>query len=443
VLLGDAAHTAHFSIGSGTRLALDDAIALAKAFLAHPGDLRAAFATYEGERQPIVERFQDAASDSSRYFESVSRYVGFTPEQFAFNLLTRSGRITHLELTRRDPALVNRVDRWFAADGRLTVRPPSLVPLRLGTGTAVPNRVVLASPEGDDLAAAAGLGAGMVVSGPVAPSPEGRVTPETPGLWSDDQQARWRTWARAVHDAGALLGLRLTHAGRRGATRPRHRGADRPLPRGWPLLAASACPYRPGARTPRAVDGVAIEALGRAYAAAAARAAAADIDALILDMSDGYLLAGFLSPLANQRSDRYGGDLGGRARFPLAVMAAVRRAWPEDRALGVRLVADDLAPGGLTPDDGVTLAAWLKDAGADFVGVAAGHSVGGEAWAPSYRRLYGVGLADRIRNESGLPVIVSGHITRLDDVDTIVAAGRADLCVLDPRLYRPDPGGIR
>src|SRR5207248_4871144 len=247
VLVGDAAHTAHVSIGSGTRLALDDAIALAKAFVAEPHDREAALAAYEGERQPVVERFQEVATDSARYFESVSRYLGFAPEPFAFNLLTRSGRIGHLNLTARDPVLVNRVDRRFAGAGpdRVVVPAPLLTPLRLSADCTVANRVVVASATLDGavdgqpgeahavaLEAAAALGAGLVVTEEVAPTPEGRVTSGSPGLWDDDHTEAWAKVAARVHEAGARLAMRRTHAGRRGATRPRARGLDRPLPVG-------------------------------------------------------------------------------------------------------------------------------------------------------------------------------------------------------------------
>ncbi|HEV7863756.1 MAG TPA: FAD-dependent monooxygenase, partial [Acidimicrobiia bacterium] len=333
VLVGDAAHTAHFSIGSGTRLALDDAIALAKAFVAEPHDRDAALAAYEADRQPIVERFQEVATDSARYFESVSRYLGFAPEPFAFNLLTRSGRIGHGNLTARDPVLVNRVDRRFSAAGtaRIVVPPPMLTSLRLSPGCELPNRVVVAGGTLDAaedghpgeahasaLEGAAATGAGLVVTEEVAPAPDGRVTSGSPGLWDDDQAEAWAKVAARVREAGAHLALRLTHAGRRGATQPRRRGVDRSLPTGgWRLRAPSALPYTTRSRRPEAMDATALEAVRAAYGAAAARAADAGIDVLLLDMADGYLLASFLSPLANQREDAYGTDPAG---YPLEVL---------------------------------------------------------------------------------------------------------------------------
>ncbi|HEV8626913.1 MAG TPA: FAD-dependent monooxygenase [Acidimicrobiia bacterium] len=443
VLVGDAAHTAHFSIGSGTRLALDDSIALAKAFVASPSDRAAALAAYEGERQPVVERFQEVATDSAHYFESVSRYLGFAPEPFVFNLLTRSGRIGHNNLTARDPVLVNRVDRRFHGDPtrRIVVPPPLLTPLRLSAACELPNRVVVASGTidvaVDGLAAdahlaalegAAATGAGLVVTEEVAPSPHGRVTSGSPGLWSDEHTEAWAKVAAAVHETGARLALRLTDAGRRGATLPRGRGLDRRLPSGgWTIWAPAALPYSPRSRRPEAMGAHAQDIVLVAHAEATTRAAEAGVDVLLLDMSDGYLLAEFLSPLSNPDDDD-------RSDFPLKVLDAVRAAWPADRPLAVRLVADDRFPGGLTAADGVVLARRLAGAGVDLIDVTAGHTVP-EA-AADYRRLFNAGLADRIRNEAGIAVIAGGHITRLDEVNTLLAAGRADLCRLDPSAYR-------
>jgi anthraniloyl-CoA monooxygenase len=450
VLVGDSAHTAHFSIGSGTRLALDDSIALAKAFVASPGDHAAALAAYEGDRQPIVERFQEVATDSAGYFESVSRYLGFAPEPFAFNLLTRSGRIGHGNLTARDPVLVNRVDRRFhgAVSGRIVVPPPVLTPLRLSAACELANRVVVASPTLDAavdglvveahaaaLAAAAVTGAGLVVTEEVAPSAEGRVTSGSPGLWTDDQAEGWAKVTAGVHEAGARLALRLTHAGRRGATLPRDRGLDRPLPAGgWRLWAPAALPYSARSRRPQAMDDTARETVLEGFRAAARRAAEAGVDVLLLDMADGYLLASYLSPLSSPALESGSDDPLARARYPLSVLAAVREAWPEDRPLAVRLVADDRVDGGITAGDGVLIARRLADAGADLIDVTAGHTVPD---APAnYRRLFNAALADRIRNEAGVAVVAGGHITQLDEINTLLAAGRADLCRLDPSRYR-------
>ncbi len=474
VLLGDAAHTAHFTIGSGTKLAMEDAISLAGAFLRYPADLEAALTHYELERQPVVERFQEVARESAAYFESVSRYARFEPIQFAFNLLTRSGRITHLELEKRDPQFVAAVDRWFARTARhgedaghggqrygvaadgvaahgvaapLLAPPPLFAPLTLRS-LALPNRVVLSPVSQDDaadgvpgqtheraLAQAAADGAGLVLTEAVAVSTEGRITPGTPGLYSDPQAV---AWSRAVRHTrrrgGAALGVRLTHAGRRGATRPRGSGVDRPLKQGgWPLLAPSALAYSQRGQAPRAMS---LQDMGRvraAFGSAAARAAGAGFDLVVLDMARGYLLGSFLSPLSNRREDGYGGELEGRLRFPLEVLDAVRDAWPGDRPVAVTLQATDWAPRGLGLGDAVAVARALLDHGCDLVELAAGWTV---PWhRPEYGQLYLVPASDRVRNEAGVPTIAAGNLTTADEVNTVLAAGRADLCLLDPRLY--------
>jgi anthraniloyl-CoA monooxygenase len=460
VLLGDSAHTAHFTIGSGTKLAMEDSISLATAFLRYPRDLEAALTWYELDRQPVVERFQEAARESATYFESVARYGGFEPIQFAFNLLTRSGRITHLELEKRDPRFVASVDRWFAraakvriapaagqARGPLLAPPPLFAPFAVG-GLELRNRVVLSPPSEDDavdgrpgargrseLERAVAAGAGLVLTEHVAVSSAGRITPGTPGLYDDEQAAAWRAVVERARSAGnARIGIRLSHAGRRGSTRPRRSGIDRPLPTGgWPLLAPSAIPYIPGGPVPREPAEAELRQVAEAFAAAAARAATAGFDLLALDAAHGYLLASFLSPLTNRREDAYGGSSERRLRFPLEVVDAVRAAWPSDRPLAVTLHADDCTPRGLQLDDAVQIAARLREHGCDLVEVASGWTV--PADRPDYRRFYLVPASDRVRNEAGVATIAGGNLTTADDVSTILAAGRADLCLLDPRLY--------
>ncbi|MGH9024083.1 MAG: FAD-dependent monooxygenase, partial [Acidimicrobiia bacterium] len=455
VLVGDAAHTAHFSIGSGTRLAMDDAIALVKATIAHPTDLESALRAYEAARIPVVERFQAAAAESARYFESVERTLSLPLEQFAFHLLSRSGRLGRLELERRDAVFVNRVDRSVAGrPERLVTVPPFLVPLALSAGCTLRNRVVLAPSAPDDaldgvpgdshrraLVSSAVLGAGLVVSEPVAVAPAARVTSGSAGIWNDAQARAWADLVEAVHHRGGALALRISHAGRRGATYPRHRGLDRPLRVGaWPLLAPSPLPYTSRSQVPQEMEQAALTEVASAFRAAAARGAAAGFDLLILDVADGYLLASFLSPLTNHRRDAYGGDLAGRARFPLEVFAAVRSVWPTERPLVVRLAVDDRAPGGLIADDGVDVARRLRQAGCEIVEATAGHTVPGETGGSDYRRLFNAELAGRVRDEVGPSVIVAGRITLLDDVNTLIAAGRADLCTLDPAVLEPPEG---
>ena len=452
VLLGDAAHTAHFSIGSGTKLAMEDAIALAQAVDEHP-DLPTALAQYEKERRPVVERFQDAAQDSLEYFENIPRYTHLEPLQFAFYLLTRSGRITYDSLRLRDAEFVAGVDRWFArgpAAGEgpgplLVAPPPALTAIRLRAVELV-NRVVvapvLAAPAadgepGEDVAAElsswAASGAGLVLTPPLAVTPEGRATPADPGLYRPEHAAAWSRVVKAARDAGpALVGARLGHAGPRGATRPRREGVDLPLRAGgWPLLAASARPYAPGAAVPAAATPADLDAVIGAFARAAEAADDAGFDLLVVDAADGYLLSSFVSPLTNRRDDGYGGPLEHRLRFPLEVVTAVRAAWGEDRPLAVRLTASDLADGGTTVPDAVAAARAFAAAGCDLVEVRAGHTT------PRARPAYGpghlVGYADQIRNEARVGVLVGGGLITLGDVNTVLAAGRADLAVLDPR----------
>jgi anthraniloyl-CoA monooxygenase len=501
VLLGDSAHTAHFTIGSGTKLAMEDSISLATAFLRYPNDLEAALTWYELDRQPVVERFQEAARESATYFESVARYGGFEPIQFAFNLLTRSGRITHLELEKRDPRFVASVDRWFARTAKVRTTPTKIrtTPTGLGTpaqdhavaaaagtpaqdhavataagdptkgvgdvrgpllappplfapftagGLELPNRVVLSPPSEDDavegrlggrsrgeLERAVAAGAGLVLTEHVAVTADGRITPGTPGLYDDEQAAAWRAVVERARSGGnARIGIRLSHAGRRGSTRPRRSGIDRPLRTGgWPLIAPSAISYLAGGPVPRELTEPELREVAEAFAAAAARAATAGFDLLALDAAHGYLLASFLSPLTNRRQDAYGGSAERRLRFPLEVVDAIRAAWPSDRPVAVTLQADDCTPRGLQLDDAVGIAARLREHGCDLVEVASGWTI--PADRPDYRRYYLVPASDRIRNEAGVATIAGGNLTTADDVSTILAAGRADLCLLDPRLY--------
>jgi anthraniloyl-CoA monooxygenase len=452
VLVGDAAHTAHFTIGSGTKLAMEDSIALAEALQRHPDDVERALTDYEMERQPLVDRFQEAASESARYFEGVSRYANFAPVQFAFNLLTRSGRITHLELQRRDPELVARVDGWFAAHARevgapggpptLVAPPPMFSPFALKAVT-VPNRVALEPPaldaadEGspgqvhaDQLAAAVSSGAGLVVTEMVAVSPDGRITPGSAGLWREEHAAEWAEILGGIRRHGqAVVAIRLGHAGRRGSTRPRREGVDRPLRTGdWALMSASPIPYGPRSPVPREMSRADMEDVRERFRRSARMAAEAGFDLLELDCSHGYLPAGFISPLSNRRTDEYGGSLGNRMRFPLELLAAVRAAWPEDRPLSVSLSVTDWARGGVDADEGVAAARMLKDGGSELLHVRAGQSA---IWgAPVYGRMFLAAYSDKVRNEAGIPTLVGGNITTRDEINTMVAAGRADLCVL-------------
>jgi anthraniloyl-CoA monooxygenase len=457
VLLGDAVHTAHFSIGSGTKLAMEDAVALASAFARHPDAPGQALVEYEMERQPVVERFQQAARVSARYFERVGRYSGLHPMQFGFNLLTRSGRISHANLMLRDPDFVRQLDAWFRTDARhangdgrpVVAPPPMFAPLRLD-GLDVGNRLVGApvgeaaaddgrpgEADAERLVQAASGGCGLVLSGLVAVSPHGRTTPRCPTLHTDEHVRAWSEIAQRVHDAGARLALQLGHAGRRGATRPRERGADIPLRRGgWPLLAASPIRYAANSSTPREMTGGDMEHVRGEFAAAAARAAAAGVDVLLLHLGHAYLLHGFISPLANRREDEYGGPLENRLRFPLSVVDAVYRTWGPDRLLGASVSATDWARGGSDEDEAVEVARRLAEHGVGLLHVVAGQAV------PETRAEYGPGFltafSDRLRTDVGLPTLVGGYLTTADEVNTALGAGRADLCIFDtPRLGVP------
>jgi anthraniloyl-CoA monooxygenase len=460
VLVGDAAHTAHFSIGSGTKLAMEDAIALANAFVREPAAIERALTEYEMERQPVVERFQVAARTSARYFEDVSRYADFHPLQFAFNLLTRSGRIGYTNLTLRDPHFVRQLDSWFtsAADGpnargsHLAIAPPPVfAPLRLPT-LELRNRVVhapigeSATPDGRPsradgarLAEAALGGAGLVLTGFVAVAPDARTTPRCRTLHGDEQTSAWASIVDQVHDAGAKLAVRIGHAGRRGATRPREDGVDIPLATGgWPLVSASPIPYTARSTVPSAMDAGDMERVRDDFAAAAGRAADAGFDVCELDFAHGHLLHAFVSPLANTRDDAWGGDLDGRLKFPLEVFDAVRERWPRDRLLAVALSATDWARGGSDVDEAVQIAARLRERGCELLHVVAGQVVPNAR--PEYGRGFLTPFSDRLRSEADIATLVGGYVTTLDEGNTVVGAGRADLCLIDTSDVRQPTG---
>ncbi|MFD6115361.1 bifunctional salicylyl-CoA 5-hydroxylase/oxidoreductase [Streptomyces yangpuensis] len=449
-LVGDAAHTAHFSIGSGTKLAVEDALALAEALDATDGDVPAALTAYEAARRPAVASTQRAAAASSRWFEDLAGYLDQPARQFAFNLLTRSRRVTHDNLRLRDERFTRAVEHDFGCPDETT--PPMFTPLTL-RGLTLRNRVVVSPMDmysaqdgmpGDfhlvHLGARALGGAALVMTEMVCVSPEGRITPGCTGLYTQEQADAWRRITDFVHTSapGTALGVQLGHSGRKGSTRLMWEGMDDPLPEGnWPLVAASALPYRPGVSAlPRALDPADLTVLRSDFAAAAVRAADSGFDLLELHCAHGYLLSGFLSPLTNHRTDAYGGSLENRLRFPLEVFDAVRAVWPEDRPMTVRLSATDWAPGGTTPEEAVEIAAAFAAHGADAIDVSTGQVVADEA--PEYGRSYQTPYADRIRSALGVPVIAVGAISSWDDVNSLLLAGRADLCALGrPHLYDP------
>lgn len=449
VLLGDAAHTAHFSIGSGTKLAMEDAIALASAL--EQRDLETALNAYELERKAVVEVFQRAAEESQVYFETLKRYLGLEPMQFAFQLLTRSGRITYDDLRLRDARFGDAVDRWCMqkaiGTNVIIAPPPMFAPMKLRALT-IPTRIVLsqrtsqeASVRRDDACGRPempqvrweALGSvGLLMSELVAVSAGGRITPDCPGLYEAAHVSAWAQVVESVHaHSTAKIAIQLGHAGRRGSTRPGAAGLDRPLREGnWPLLAASPLPYTPQSQVPRQMDRADMEQVRNDFVRAARMAQEAGFDMLQLHFAHGYLLASFLSPLTNLRCDEYGGDLEQRMRFPLEVFDAVRAAWPQDKPISVALSVTDCVKGGFDLEDAVTVARKLKEHGCDMIGVLAGQTTLDAE--PAYGRGFLTAFSDQVRNEAAIPTLVGGYLTTSDEINTILAAGRADLCIMEP-----------
>ncbi|MGA6157477.1 bifunctional salicylyl-CoA 5-hydroxylase/oxidoreductase [Stenotrophomonas sp. NPDC087984] len=454
VLIGDAAHTAHFSIGSGTKLAMEDALALAACLHEHP-DAERALMAYESERRPVVESTQRAAQGSLEWFENIGMYAHQEPTQFCFNLLTRSRRITYDNLRTRDPAFADQVDAAFAtAQGLGTVAPAMFQPYRLGR-LELKNRVVVSPMDmysavdgvpGDfhlvHLGSKAMGGAGLVMTEMVCVSPEGRITPGCTGLWNGEQRDSWRRIVSYVHERStARIGLQLGHSGRKGSTRLMWEGMDEPLPEGnWETVGPSALPYGPGCAVPREVTRAEMDRIAEDFVAAARRGAEAGFDLLELHCAHGYLLSSFLSPVANHRTDAYGGPLENRLRFPLEVFDAVREAWPAERPMIVRISATDWVPDGNTEHDAVEIARAFIAHGADAIDVSSGQVTKDER--PAFGRSYQTPFADRIRHEvaaaTGTAVIAVGAIASYDDVNSLLLAGRADLCAVGrTHLYDP------
>ncbi len=482
VLMGDAAHTAHFSIGSGTKLALEDAIDLANEFSVSADEfptgaaIDAVLQHYEARRSVEVLKIQNAARNSTEWFENVDRYTGMEVEQFAYSLLTRSQRISHENLRLRDAAWLEGYEAWLAgarpaagppqggaappggsATGEAVKRgghgvaiPPMLTPFTLG-GLTLKNRIVvspMATYSAVDgvpqdfhlvhLGARALGGAALVMVEMTSPTPEGRITPACTGLWNDTQQAAFTRIVQFVHgSSNAKIGLQLGHSGPKGSTRVGWEGTDEPLEQGnWPLVAASPLAYGAQNQTPAAMTRADMDAMTAAFVASAQRALACGFDWLELHCAHGYLLASFISPLTNQRSDDYGGTLAHRCRYPLEVFRAVRTVWPQGKPLAVRISAHDWAPGGTTPDDAVAMARLFQQAGADLIDVSSGQTT--RAAQPVYGRMYQTPFADRIRNEVGIATMAVGAITEADQANSIIAAGRADLCAI-ARPHLADP----
>ena len=482
VLIGDAVHTAHFSVGSGTRMAMMDAIALRNALAAvdeagsppadstaegsapdaEPTSILGALAAYEAERRPLVESLQRAAQASLEWFEDTERYGHLEPTQFAFTLLTRSLRITHEDLRLRDPEFTREVDVWVAEraaaqSGRpLTSAPPDpappmFTPFKLRE-LVLPNRVVVSpmcqycaadGTVGDwhlqHLGSRAVGGAGLVCAEMTDVSTEARISPGCAGLYKPEHVGAWRRIVDFIHDnSAAKVSIQLGHAGRKGATKLMWEGDNEPLDEGaWELMSASPIPYYPAAsQTPREMTREDMDRALTEYIRATGYALEAGFDLLEIHMAHGYLLASFLSPLTNERDDEYGGSIENRLRFPLEVFDACRAAWPDEKPMSVRVSAVDWAPGGMQPEDTVEVARALKAHDCDIVDVSAGQTVADQQ--PVYGRLFQTPFADRVRHEVGIATMTVGNVSSWMDVNTIIAAGRADLCLL-ARAHLFDP----
>lgn len=453
VLIGDAAHTAHFGIGSGTKLAMEDAISLAKVLNSTDGSVPERLARYQAEREIEALKLQSAARNRMTWFEDIERYTHLEPEQFAFSLLTGSQRVGHENQKLRDPAYVEGLDSWFAQQCGLPAKPipPMFTPFKL-RGMTLSNRVVV-SPmctysatdgvPGDfhfQHYTARGLGgAALVMTEMTCVAPEARITPGCTGIWNDGQVAAWKRIVDFVHaNSGAKMGLQIGHAGRKGSTKLSWDGIDQPLESGnWPLIAPSPLPLIAGvSQTPREMTRTDMDAVKAAFVAATERANTAGFDLVEFHAAHGYLMSSFISPLTNQRSDEYGGSIANRCRYPLEVFNAMRAVWPADKPMSVRISAHDWVPGGTTPEDAAEIARIFKDAGADIIHVSSGQVSKDEQ--PVYGRMFQVPFSDRIRNEVGVPTITVGNIFEADHVNTIIAAGRADLCAL-ARPHLADP----
>ncbi len=462
VLMGDAAHTAHFSIGSGTKLALEDAIELARCFDTYGGQsLESVMAGYEAVRAIEVLKIQSSARNSMEWFENVERYVDMEPEQFAYSMLTRSQRLSHENLRLRDPAYVERYEQWLAKrafkQAGLSlplidqVPPPMLTPFKV-RGTVLKNRILvspMAQYSADDgcvgdfhlvhLGSRAMGGAAMVFAEMTCVSADARITPGCPGMYRPEHTAAWKRIVDFVHgNTDAKIAMQLGHAGAKGSTHVAWEGTDQPLEHGnWPLFAASATQYLAGvSQTAREASVDDMRRILNDFVQAAREAQSAGFDWLELHCAHGYLLSSFISPLTNQRSDEYGGSLENRCRYPLEVFAAIRKVWPQDKPISVRISAHDWVEGGIDADAAVAIARLFKEAGADMIDCSSGQV--SKLERPVYGRMFQTPFADRIRNETGMPTIAVGAIFEADHVNGIIAAGRADLCALArPHLANP------
>jgi len=444
VLIGDAAHTAHFGIGSGTKLAMEDAMALVHALSSEPKSVTDALQRYQEEREIEALKLQSAARNRMEWFEQVERYAHFEPEQFAYSLLTGSQRIGHANLKLRDPDYVANIEKWFAhRTGVDHAVPPMFTPFKV-RGLTLKNRVIVSpmamysAEEGipNDfhlvhLAGRAMGGAAMVSTEMTCVSPTGRITPGCTGIWNTEQENAWRRIVDFIHaNTDAKFALQLGHSGRKGSTRRPWDGIDLPLESGnWPLLSASPIPYIPNVSdTPREISRCEMEEIKDQFLEATRRGLSAGFDWLELHCAHGYLLSSFISPLTNLRKDEYGGTLENRCRYPLEIFRAMREIWPAEKPMSVRISAHDWVPGGITPQDASEITRLFHAAGADVIDCSSGQV--SKAEKPVYGRMFQVPFSDRIRNEIGISTIAVGNIFEGDHVNTIIAAGRADLCAI-------------
>lgn len=458
VLLGDAAHTAHFSIGSGTKLAMEDGIVLARALNAEP-QIDGAFAAYEDERRTEVLKLQSAARNSMEWFEHVARYTTLDPTRFAYSLLTRSQRFGHENLRLRDADFVRGVESWIAetSENGAPRRPPAgraippmFVPFRLRE-LELPNRVVVSpmamysSIDGtpDDfylvhLGARAQGGAGLVFTEMTNVAPDARISPGCAGMYKPEHAIAWKRIVEFVHrHTDAKIALQLGHAGPKGSTQLGWEESDEPLLSGnWPVVGPSALPYGPNNQVPREMTRADMDRVRDEFVRATEMGIACGFDMLELHCAHGYLLSSFITPLSNRRTDEYGGSLENRLRFPLEVFAAMRAVWPREKPMSVRISATDWVPGGIAPEDSVPVARMFKAAGVDLIDVSAGQT--SRDAKPVYGRMFQTPFSDRIRNEVGIATMAVGNIFDADHVNSIIAAGRADLCAL-ARPHLADP----
>jgi anthraniloyl-CoA monooxygenase len=455
ILLGDAAHTAHFSIGSGTKLALEDSIKLAEV-LNRPGLSReAALAEYREERQIEVLKLQNSARNSTEWFETLERYLHFEPIQFAYSLLTRSQRVSHENLRLRDKSWLEGVERWFQSRALGVAvndpAPPMFAPYRL-RGLTLANRVVVSpmamysAPDGipNDFhlvhyGTRAQGGAGLLYSEMTCVSPEGRITPGCAGMYRREQVEAWKRIVDFVHaGSAAKFCLQLGHSGPKGSTRVGWEGYDVPLETGnWPVMAASDVPWSERNQVPRPMSRPDMDQVVEQFVAATLAGLEAGFDMIELHAAHGYLLSSFITPLTNKRADEYGGSLDNRLRFPLEVFGAMRAAWPADKPMSVRISANDwMGDKGVTPDEAVLIGRAFAEAGADLIDVSAGQTWASSA--PVYGRMFQTPFADQIRNEGRVATMAVGNIFESDHVNSILAAGRADLVALArPHLVDP------